>query len=331
MSRVTLDAQGNEVEEQAVPPRRILLPASALDRLADLGGVASPAGQLATTSTAVESLGDRLGSVGDPEAAGVANAADGGETAHEDSHDDEALGLDAVLAEAGLVVDGELTDTGRAVLDVWHRPALAVELEMLLATRRGKVRVRSWHRNLDNWVVCLSTADARSFELTWLAADDWWLELGRAAWVDTDRFSAAEQSDEPLPEVIETPWELLLATGEAVGRNRVELIDQLVSDYTGRTSAGESVEALVPARDGDVRTWHEALERTSRGRLHAAVLGRSERGRPGAGIVEWVLFPDGWRALTPFRRDGWNMVRIERKGPGDLGRDLGVLAAEVTT
>jgi hypothetical protein len=239
--------------------------------------------------------------------------------------------LDAVLIEAGLLDGAQVTETGRAVLDVWHRPSLAVELEMLLATRRGKVRVRSWHRNLAAWVVCLSTADGRSFELTWCAADDWWLELGRAAWVDPARFSAHDEPLDTVPDVVETPWELLLATGEAVGRNRVDLVDQLVADYTGRTSAGDTVEDLAPATDGDVRTWHVALERTSRGRLHAAVLARSERGRPGAGIVEWVLFPDGWRSLTPFRRDGWNMVRIERKGLQDLGRDLAVLAAELTS
>ena len=44
---------------------------------------------------------------------------------------------------------------------------------------------------------------------------------------------------------------------------------------------------LEACDDADVRRWHEQLESTSRGRLHAAVMGRSERGRPGAGIVEW--------------------------------------------
>ena len=327
MSHVTLDAQGNEVAEPVVAPSRRLLSASALDRLATLGGVPSPARQMATTSAAVESLGDRLGRVG----AGEHDDPDPGAESEPEPPGDEDAHADAALTEAGLVDDGELTETGRAVLDVWHHPAIAIEIELLLSTSRGKVRARSWHRNLDTWVVCLSTADGRGFELTWLAVEDWWLELGRAAWVDPQRFSPAGKSDEPLPEVIETPWELLLATGESVGRNRVELLDQLVADYAGRTVAGDSIDALAPAADTDVRTWHEVLERTSRGRLHAAVLGRSERGRPGAGIVEWVLFSDGWRALTPFRRDGWNMVRIERKGPQDLGRDLAVLAAELTS
>ena len=60
-------------------------------------------------------------------------------------------------------------------------------------------------------------------------------------------------------------------------------------------------------------------------------MGRSERGRPGVGIVEWVLFHDGWRSLTPFTRDGWNMVRIERRSAVDLPRELAVRAAGVTS
>ena len=218
------------------------------------------------------------------------------------------------------------------MLTVWHTPSLAVELEMLVALRRGTVRVRSWHRNLDDWVVCLSTGDGLTFELSWLSADDWWLELGRAAYVDTATLSASAMAHgDPLPDVIETPWDLLLATGEAVQRRRVELLDQMASDYSGMTLTGDSLATWETADDHDVRHWHEQLESSSRGRLHAAVMGSSERGRPGVGIIEWVLFHDGWRSLTPFMRDGWNMVRIERRSPVDLPRELAVRAAEVTS
>jgi hypothetical protein len=251
-------------------------------------------------------------------------------TAEDPDVEAAASDLDAVLVAAGLVADGEPTVEGSAVLTVWHAPVLAVELEMLVAMRRGKVRVRSWHRNLDDWVVCLSTGDGTTFELSWLSADDWWLELGRAAYVDTSTLSGTA-ADEPLPDVIETPWDLLLATGEAVQRRRFELLDQMASDYSGMTLAGGSLDTLETADDPDVRRWHEQLETTSHGRLHAAMMGRSERGRPGAGIVEWVLFHDGWRSLTPFTRDGWNMVRIERRSVVDLPRELAVRAAEVTS
>lgn len=341
MSAVLLDAEGNEVEPRRVTPRRVRLPRAALDRLAELAGVPSPAEQMVVSSGSLDGLGDRLG--GDhplpTDASGDDVSRD--DASGDDASRDEASGVDDpaapeavepddLLAAAGLVADGTPTEEGGAVLTVWHSPVLAVELEMLVSLARGRVRVRSWHRNLDDWVVCLSTADGSTFELTWLAAEDWWLELGRVAWVDTRTLSAAKV-DQPLPEVVETSWDLLLATGEAVQRRRFELLDQMVSDYSGMTLAGPDTESLETADDADVRRWHEQLESAARGRLHAAVMGRSQRGRGGAGIVEWVLFHDGWRSLTPFRRDGWNMVRIERQEPTDLPRALAVLAAEVTS
>ena len=320
MSRVVLDATGAEVEERTVVPRRARLSRAAITRLADLAGVPSPAEQLATSSGSLDGLGERLGGPVTPDAPVPTPAA----------ASDADVSPDAELEAATLVADGTPSEEGRAVLTVWHAAAVAVELEMLVTLARGRTRVRSWHRNLDDWVVCLSTADAQTFELSWLSADDWWLELGRAAWVDTRRLAPAS-ADEPLPDVVETPWDLLLATGEAVQRRRTDLLDQMVSDYAGLTLVGGASADLEPADDVDVRRWQEQLESASRGRLHAAVMGHSERGRPGAGIVEWVLFHDGWRSLTPFTRDGWAMVRIERQEPTDLSRALAVLAAEVTS
>lgn len=320
MNAILLDAEGHEVEQRRVTPRRVRLSRAALDRFAELAGVESPAAQMVASSGSLDTLGDRLGNLGD----------DARPAPSDDAPDPVDSDLDDVLATAGLVDGGVPTEEGGAVLTVWHAPVLAVELEMLVSLRRGKVRVRSWHRNLDDWVVCLSTGDGQTFELSWLSADDWWLELGRAAHVDTSTLGAAPAA-EPIPAVVETPWDLLLATGEAVQRRRFELLDQMVSDYSGLTLAGDAAGTLETADDADVRRWHEQLESTSRGRLHAAVMGRSERGRPGAGIVEWVLFHDGWRSLTPFRRDGWDMVRIERKSPVDLPRELAVRAAAVTS
>ncbi|PKH41301.1 hypothetical protein SAMN05192575_11489 [Nocardioides alpinus] len=322
MNAILLDAQGHEVEQETITPRRVRLSRAAIDRFAEIAAVESPAAQMVVSTGSLDSLGDRLGSMSPDPAPPTAGPAAGPATAETD--------VDDVLVAAGLVADGTPTVEGRAVLTVWHAPVLAVELEMLVALRRGKVRVRSWHRNLDDWVVCLSTGDGATFELSWLSADDWWLELGRAAYVDTATLSASTY-DDPLPDVVETPWDLLLATGEAVQRRRFELLDQMASDYSGMTLTGVSLDALETADDTDVRRWHEQLESSSRGRLHAAVMGRSERGRPGAGIVEWVLFHDGWRSLTPFTRDGWNMVRIERRSPVDLPRALAVRAAEVTS
>lgn len=311
MNAILLDACGDEVDKPTVTPRRVRLTRAAVDRLAELTGVPSPAPPMPVPAGgAAEGLVGRLGD-GPVPAAPV---------------DD----LDEALVAATLLADGVPTEEGRAVLTVWHAPALAVELEVLVRLRRGTVRVRSWHRNLDDWVVCLSTGDGVAFELAWLAAEDWWLELGRAAHVDTATLRESQYAA-PLPAVLETPWELLLATGEAVRRHRTELLDAMVADHTGTTLAGDSTDALESAADPDVRLWHEQLEADSRGRLHAAVMGRGRRGRPAAGILEWVLLSDGWRSLTPLTRDGWTMVRIERRSVVDLPRELAVRAAEVTS
>ncbi len=323
MTAVELDARGHEVDHGTIAPRRVRLTRAATDRFAALAGVESPAAQMIASSGSLDTLDDRLGALG--QAAPPGQEGPVGVDAASTTSD-----LDAVLVVAGLVEEGAPSAEGSAVLTVWHAPALAVELEMLIALRRGTVRIRSWYRNLDDWVVGLSTCDGTTFELSWLSADDWWLELGRAAHVDTATL-AAGADEHPLPQVIETPWDLLLATGEAVQRRRLELLDQMASDHTGMTLAGATLDGLETAEDPDVRRWHEQLESSSRGRLHAAVMGRSGRGRPGVGIVEWVLFHDGWRSLTPFTREGWNMVRIERKGPVDLPRELAVRAAGVTS
>ena len=321
MTTIRIDAQGREVAQRGVTPRRVRLTRAALDRLAGLAGVESPAAQVVASDGSLAGLGQRLSTRG----------ADAGRDPDLDPGLDPDLGPDLeALVAAGLVRDGAPTAEGSAVLTVWHSPALAVELELLVVLPRGQVRARSRHHNLDDWVVCVSTADGATFELAWLSADDWWLELGRAAHVDSSTLDRVG-GDEPLPDVVETPWELLLATGEAVRRRRLDLLDTMASDHTGLTCAGDSLDTLVAADDGDVRRWHEQIETASCGRLHATVMGRSERGRPGAGIVEWVLFRDGWRALTPFRRDGWAMVRIERTSPVDLPRALAVRAAEVTS
>ncbi len=256
MNAILLDARGDEVDKATVTPRRVRLTRAAVDRLAELTGVPSPAALMPVPA------GGAAGSL-------VGRLADG--TAPEVPVDD----LDETLVAATLVADGVPTEEGRAVLTVWHAAALAVELEVLVRLRRGTVRVRSWHRNLDDWVVCLSTGDGVAFELAWLAAEDWWLELGRAAHVDTATLRESRYAA-PLPAVLETPWELLLATGEAVRQHRAELLDAMVADHTGTTLAGDSADALESAADADVRLWHEQLE----ARLTRTVARRRDGARP---------------------------------------------------
>ena len=64
MNAVLLDARGNEVEQRTVVPRRVRLSRAALDRFAQLAEVESPAAQMVVSTGSLESLGERLGTLG---------------------------------------------------------------------------------------------------------------------------------------------------------------------------------------------------------------------------------------------------------------------------
>ena len=64
MNAVLLDARGNEVEQRTVVPRRVHLSRAALDRFAKLAEVESPAAQMVVSTGSLESLGERLGTLG---------------------------------------------------------------------------------------------------------------------------------------------------------------------------------------------------------------------------------------------------------------------------
>jgi hypothetical protein len=48
-----------------------------------------------------------------------------------------------------------------------------------------------------------------------------------------------------------------------------------------------------------------------------------------AGWVSWLLFGDGWRSLTPLRRDGRPVVLLAPAEPLDLGRQVAALVTLV--
>ncbi len=304
MSTVTIDTGGAAVADGEVATQRVRLSRAAVDSLAAVAGVASPADELLTRTPAPPGAGRLGGAPATPPA--------------------EAM-VDDVLERAGLLAAGAATAAARAVLTTWHAPSLAVDLEVLVDLARGRARLRSHHRCLGDRVACLSTADGASLELGWLPLGRWGAELARAARVDLDTLRTAPPFG-PTPDVVETPWDLLLATGEAVRAGRRDLLDRMVADHPATTLAGRRPDLLDDADVDDVRRWHEQLESTSRGRLHGALTGRGTRGGV-AGVVEWVLLPDGWSSLTPVIRDDWEMVRLQRVGPQDLPRALARLAA----
>lgn len=120
-------------------------------------------------------------------------------------------------------------------------------------------------------------------------------------------------SPAPMPE-LELPWDLVLGTGAALDRHRFDLYDVLVARDVGSVSAGGRPLALAAI--------HTQLRR-----LHRSVLGRlrcvgTDRAARRVGWVSWLLYDDGWRALTPYAAGGRPMVRLEPREPADLGRDV---------
>jgi hypothetical protein len=99
------------------------------------------------------------------------------------------------------------------------------------------------------------------------------------------------------------PWDLLVASGTGPHRGRAD------------------VEAELRARAGPFADAYDTLLRATQGRLRAV---GTARGR--VGWVSWVLGAEGWLALSPCTDVGpfgaRAMVRLDRRQPGDLSRDV---------
>ena len=107
------------------------------------------------------------------------------------------------------------------------------------------------------------------------------------------------------------PLDVLLGTGEALRTNRPDVLDELVRRAT-------------PHDPATVREQLVHLHTAVAGRL-LAVVAATDTGAARAGWVSWLLFGDGWRSLTPVRRDGRPFVAVAGGAarPGRPGRRPG--------
>ena len=172
----------------------------------------------------------------------------------------------------------------------------------------GWVQVRSRQELRGGRVTAVTSAGSRA-ELAWWGVDEWSARLARVADVPVP-----EGPVPPAADVV-VPLDVLLGAGEAVRTQRPDVLDELVR-RAAPTDPTELREQLV--------------------RLHTAVVGRllavvaARDGRTArAGWVSWLLFADGWRALTPLRRHGGPAVRLTPAGPLDLGRQVAAQVALV--
>ena len=196
---------------------------------------------------------------------------------------------------------------------------LLVDVDLVVRRPAGEARLHARHALHGTTVHALATVGTREIEVLRCDVAAWQSELARACRV------AVPADAPPPPEAgLVLPWELVIGTGAALDR-RPDLYDVLVA--RGTVSRGG-------------RCLGPAATREQVGRLHRSVVGRlrcvgTVPGRRGIGWLSWLLFGDGWRALTPYAGPGpgpggpCTMVRLEPREPSDLAHQVARWAAEV--
>ncbi len=183
---------------------------------------------------------------------------------------------------------------------------LRVDLD--LAVRRGRhdARLHARHELRGSTVRATATAGGEVEDVRF-DVRLWRVELAR-----TCRVAIPDGATAAPPDGLALPWDLVVGTGAALAERRPDLYDELVARADS-------------ALREPVRRLHRAV-----GRLR--VVGTLPT-RSRVGWVSWVLFADGWRALTPVVERGSAgprpMLRLEARRPEDLARDVARWAAEV--
>jgi hypothetical protein len=287
-------------------PRRVALTLPELRLVAEKAGgaplpfaVSEPAGGSA--------LDDRLGeSRGSAEDTAYAHAVGA-------LHDPETS-----LSRRGLMSDGVVDEGLLGALGLLATPTLALDLDITV----GGVQAKAWHRQAGAAVAALATVDGIVFELAWFPTSQWPGELARVAVIPED----LSLHDSSLPPVVDLPYELADAAGEALRTGRSDLVSVLVAQHRGEVTDDQGGEFT----DADVTGFLSALTTECRGRLRALVADVSGKTTTTVGVVSWILLADGWRSLRPHQADDAHRVEVRRVQPVDLGAELAAVLAEVT-
>jgi hypothetical protein len=197
-------------------------------------------------------------------------------------------------------------------LEPLRAPDVVVEVDVTAARpdgRPGWARLSCRHALLGDRVASTAWAGGR-VELAAYGVEHWQTELARAATVP-----APVDAPEPPAEWAEVPLDVLLAAGEAIRAGRPDVLDEVVR------RSGTTDPAGLRARLGRL---HTAVA----GRLLATVAAR-DGGTSRAGWTSWLLFGDGWRSLTPLRREGRPVVRLVPATPLRLGAEVAALVTLV--
>ena len=289
--------------------RRLALTLPELRLVADLaGGAPLPFDLQPTGATATDagSLSGRLG-------------ASRGST--EDTAYTEALGTlhdpDDTLRRRGLVTDDGADPGLLGAVGLLATPRLALDLDVAA----GPTQVKAWHRQSGGAVASLSTCDGIVFEIAWFPVDQWTVELGRVTAVPEDLPLSASQ----VPPLLDVPYALADAVGEAIRSGRSDLVPVLITQAGGTVRVGDDV-----LGEAEASTALSAVHSESRGRLRILAAEVSDGATSSVGVISWVLLNDGWHSLTPRHDDGAR-VSVRRVEPDDLPTELAPVLAQVST
>ena len=188
-----------------------------------------------------------------------------------------------------------------------------------LSVRRGEspggwVQVRSSQALRGGWVTAVTSAGSRAEVACW-AVDEWATRLARFATVPVPEAPVPP----PEPDGSRCRSRCCSAPARPSRTHRPDVLDELVRP-------GGLDRPRRRLRERLVRLHTDVV-----GRLLAVVASRarssSRQGR--AGWVSWLLFADGWRALTPTRVAGRPSVRVDVVEPSRLGAEVARLVSVV--
>lgn len=320
MATVTLRLDGTPAPPVQDPiarlPRRFRLSRTTVEHIAALTDIPLPWDPLPPPSPALRVLG--------PNDQAPA-AEDAGDPVDADQGPGPSAAADAELRRLHLLTPlGDLHPEAVSAMAVFGSPEVIVDVDMSVrraAAPSGFAQVHSWQRLRAGRVTTLATAGSRLLELGWFDDDLWQVELARAV---TVRTSASEA---PLPaQVVDLPYELLLGTGEALRLRREDVFAELVRRHAGSVRVDDADLPLGLAATGErLRDLHAS----TLGRMQTVVSGVGDGVARKAGWVSWLLFPDGWSALTPHTSDRVPMVRVHPVEPLRLGVEVARLVTAV--
>ena len=151
----------------------------------------------------------------------------------EDSAYTDALGTlhdpHDTLRRRGLVTD-EGADAGLVgAVGLLATPRLALDIDVAA----GATQVKAWHRQDGGAVASLSTCDGIVFELAWFPVDLWTTELARITAVPEDLPLGRSH----VPALLDVPYALADAVGEALRSGRPDLVPVLMGQAEGAVLA----------------------------------------------------------------------------------------------